>query len=148
LGVDPETSRRWYAAALATAQKAPKSHFPPFFLQSILAQVDAIRGRSEEAFEQLCASATSALEQKASGDEIADLMRRAAELGWAIGQWVRVKDLAKRISGAPSPAREEAASWLLRLALDGYDFRRAERLVSRFNTENEAARHAYVADFF
>jgi hypothetical protein len=147
LGVDTETSRRWYAAALATAQEATKSHFPPFFLQSILARVDAIGGRSEEAFDQLCASATSAVEQNASADEIADLMRRAMELGWAIGQWPRIDDLAKRVSDAPAPAREEAVSWRLRLALDGYDFDRAETLVRDFNTENEAARHANVADF-
>lgn len=73
-------------------------------------------------------------------------MLKVGDLGYCLGRWTEVEALAREVVSRPFPAREEATGWLVRLALDRFEYGEASALIRGFKTDIEPARLEYLAD--
>jgi hypothetical protein len=92
--INSREQQRWYEKALSISEAAPRCYFEPYFLRSLVARVDALNGRTVQAFASLCESVEMAIRANAPPQHVADLVLRASNLGYAIGQWADVEALA------------------------------------------------------
>src|SRR5205085_877153 len=65
---------------------------------------------------------------------------------YALGRSRDVAALARDVRPLDFPAREEATGWLIRFALDSFDYAGAEAVVRGFQTDVEPARMEYRGD--
>jgi hypothetical protein len=144
--LDLDERRAWYAKALTISESAPGCFFPPYFVRSLLATVEVLKGDANKAFDTLHRSVTEAVHANAPSLEISDLMLRAGDLGYTLGRWRDVESLAKRVRLLSSPAHEQATGWVVRLALDRYDYDEATAIIRRLDTNTEPVRHECAAD--
>jgi hypothetical protein len=143
-----DSRRAWYAKALAIAERArgSKHAFRPYFIASLLAGLDVTEGKPEAAFDRLRDSLVGAIRENASPLQVSELMLKVGDLGFPLGRWREVEESARKVVVQPFPAHEEATGWLMRLAIDRFDYASAEALIRGFQTNIEPARLEYLAD--
>ena len=124
----------------------PKPVFEPYFIQSEWIRLDLRSRNSEEAFKGYAEALDTALRAQADPTEISELMLKTGDLGYPLGHWNEIESLATQVQELPFPAHEEATGWLIRLAIDRFDFDRAEALAQQSQTTISAARQEFLAD--
>ena len=147
---DAGASAREYNAALESAASRHPPAFPDYFIRGLHGRFLLGQGRLEEACVELERAVKEAMDRKATPTETSELLLRFSDLGYAIGQWARVRRMAETMVSDPArfpyPAHEEANGWLIRLALDRFDYTDAQRLVYGFQTHMSAVKQEFSAD--
>ncbi|MGJ5201814.1 hypothetical protein [Bradyrhizobium sp. HKCCYLRH1030] len=143
-----EVRRQWYerAVVLAETQTRPTDAFQTYFVRAQLAMFDATTGNHESAFKVLRESLTSAMRSGAPVVQVSDLLLLTGDLGFALGHWLELERLASRAVELPFPAHEEATWWLVQIALNRFEYARAEELIAHLNTTIEPVRQECKAE--
>ncbi|MEY9524078.1 hypothetical protein ABIF70_005219 [Bradyrhizobium japonicum] len=145
-----EAKRHWHeqAVTIAEQQSRPNNAFQPYFVRAQLAMFDARTGNHESAFKLLRENLSIALKSGAPAIIVSDLLLQAGDLGYALGHWVDLEDLAGQAVERPYPAHEEATNWLIQIALNRYDYERVQSLIDQFQSNIEPARQEFLAELY